>query len=185
MRLLAIPCLALALSQLGVAAWLQLKAVLAQQLIVAAWQAPGQKKPWPWADTFPLARLELPAQGQTLYVLAGGHGQALAFGPGHDSGSSLPGEQGMIVIGGHRDTHFAVLEHVAVGDRLQLTGKDQRSYAYEVQSLQVLDSRRQPLELHGDGVALVTCFPFDALSAGGPLRYVVLARPAVLLPEAP
>jgi sortase A len=43
--------------------------------------------------------------------------------------------------------------------------------------MQVVDSRRQPLQLSGDGLALVTCFPFDALTAGGPLRYVVIATP--------
>ncbi|MEE4659312.1 MAG: class GN sortase, partial [Halieaceae bacterium] len=160
MRVLAIPALVLALSQLGPALWLELKATLAQQLIAAAWRAPGEARPWPWADTFPLARLDLPAQQASLYVLAGGQGHALAFGPAHDSRSSLPGTRGMTVIAGHRDTHFAVLEQVALGDALQLTDKTGLTHHYRVTDMQVVDSRRQPLQLSGDGLALVTCFPF-------------------------
>ncbi|MEM0952775.1 MAG: class GN sortase [Pseudomonadota bacterium] len=177
MRILAILCLALALSQFGSAAWLQMKAALAQQLIAAAWGAPGTKKPWRWADTYPVAKLVFSAQQQTLYVLAGRQGHALAFGPGHDGSSSPPNAPGITVIAGHRDTHFSVLQNLAVGDELSLTGKDQVTQRYRVETLEVADSQRRPLRLAGDGLALITCFPFDALSAGGPLRYVVVARP--------
>ncbi len=180
MRILAFTFLLLALGQLGGAGWIALKAAVAQQLIASAWRAPGKAKPWHWADTYPLAKLDLPAQQASLMVLAGGQGHALAFGPGYDLQSSLPGEPGRGLIAGHRDTHFAVLEDLALGDALRLTLKDGLQYHYRVESLQVVDSRRQALELTGNGLALVTCFPFDAINAGGPLRYVVLAQPVSL-----
>ena len=42
----------------------------------------------------------------------------------------------------------------------------------------VVDARRGSLLLDTDTsiLSLVTCYPFDAAEAGGPLRYVVTAR---------
>ena len=44
--------------------------------------------------------------------------------------------------------------------------------------LNVVDSRRGSLLLDTDDavLTLVTCYPFDAVDPGGPLRYVVTAR---------
>ena len=42
----------------------------------------------------------------------------MAFGPGHLSASSLPGQPGNSVIAGHRDTHFNFLQYVEVGESL-------------------------------------------------------------------
>ncbi len=166
------------MSQLGSGLYIQLKAALAQELIAAAWEDEDRDaKPWPWADTHPVARLELPAHDADLYVLAGRQGNALAFGPGLDRTSSPPGAPGVSVIGGHRDTHFAFLQHVEPGDELRLTGKDGRQFDYRVTETRIADIRRGPLRTAGDGVVLVTCFPFDSLDAGGPLRYLVVARP--------
>ncbi|MFD1583773.1 class GN sortase, partial [Microbulbifer halophilus] len=77
-------CLLAGLWQLGGAAWLLAKAELAQYLIAAAWEeklSSGESvEPWPWADTRPVAKLQL-ADREPLMVLAGGSGQALAVGP--------------------------------------------------------------------------------------------------------
>jgi sortase A len=176
-RFLALACLAAALSQLGAAAWIQLKAELAQQLIARAWEEPGAEKPWPWADTWPVARLQFPERDVDLYVLAGDRGNALAFGPGQQTGSAEPGDDGVTIIGGHRDTHFAFLQHVEPGDRLILTDKTRTTHRYRISQIRIADIRRGPLQAAGDGLILVTCFPFEALAAGGPLRYLVVAQP--------
>ena len=60
----------------------------------------------PGADMRPLARLRQPRLDVTQVVLDGASGRVLAFGPGHVTGSALPGVNGNIVISGHRDTHF-------------------------------------------------------------------------------
>jgi sortase A len=177
MRVLAIACLGLALSQLGSAVYIQLKAALAQQLIARAWAQPAPAAPWPWADTRPIARLDWPARNRALYILSGGRGNALAFGPAHDPSSSVPGATGVAIIGGHRDTHFAFLADVQAGEELTLTAKDGSLRRYRVAETRVADTRRGPLQAAGDGLLLVTCFPFNAVRAGGPLRYVVVARP--------
>ena len=113
-----------------------------------------------------------------LIVLAGGSGRTLAFGPGHLGASALPGEIGNMVIAGHRDTHFAFLQEVRRGDRLGIESFGGATYVYEVTGLDVVDSRRGSLVLDTDvsALTLVTCYPFDALEPGGPLRYVVTAR---------
>jgi hypothetical protein len=51
-------------------------------------------KPWPWADTWPIARLSAPRHGVDLFVLAGATGRTLAFGPGHVDGTARPGRPG-------------------------------------------------------------------------------------------
>ena len=80
---------------------------MAPLLIERAWQRSlndgGRPvKPWPWADTWPVARLTVPEQGIELLVLAGDSGNALAFGPGLAPYSTPPGVRGVAVIAGHR-----------------------------------------------------------------------------------
>jgi sortase A len=134
--------------------------------------------PWPWADTWPVARLSATSHDVELIVLAGGSGRTLAFGPGHLGASAMPGETGNMVIVGHRDTHFAFLRNVQRGDRLGIESFGGATYVYEVTGLDVVDSRTGSLVLDTDtpALTLVTCYPFDALEPGGPLRYVVTAR---------
>jgi sortase A len=111
-------------------------------------------------------------------VLAGGSGRTLAFGPGHLSASAMPGQPGNAVIAGHRDTHFSFLKRLDVGQPLALETVDGRSHLYQVVNIDVVDSRRSSLLLDTEDsmVSLVTCYPFDALEPGGPMRYVVTAR---------
>src|SRR5205814_2572418 len=68
--------LALGAASLLAGLWLPLKAALAEELLNRAWSAARQGgehvKPWPWADTWPVARLSLPPAAHTgpLIVLA-------------------------------------------------------------------------------------------------------------------
>lgn len=162
--------------------WIPLKAWLAQQLLQQAWQASvadtRPQRPWPWADHWPVARLSLDQHGIDQVVLAGDSGHALAFAPGYNRLSARPGERGTIMISGHRDTHFAFLQAVANGDEILLQGIDAERF-YRVTHTAVVDSRTTAVDLAGgpDQLLLVTCYPFDAMLAGGPLRYVVTAEP--------
>lgn len=182
-RLLACVVLLAGAWLLGSAGAIHGKALLAQWLIARAWaQTPeagpvaAPARPWPWADTWPVARLAVPSLGKTQYVLHGTSGQALAFGPGLDPAGAAPGEPGVVLLAGHRDTHFAWLASVAPGDRLELTGRAGKKVVYEIVQQRVLDSRAGPLRATlADGLVLVTCYPFEAVASGGPLRYVVEA----------
>jgi sortase A len=166
---------------LGQAAYIAAKAELAQVLIGKAWQRTlaGEQavKPWPWADTWPVARLEVPDRDVNLFVLAGANGRTIAFGPGHVFGTANPGEAGNSAIGGHRDTHLRFLKDVQIGERLVIERPDGRRVTYRVSDARVVD--KSAVEVLGqsgpDRLTLITCWPFDALRAGGPERYVVEA----------
>ena len=135
-------------------------------------------KPWPWADTWPIARLRMQHPSVDLIVLAGAYGRTLAFGPGHVTSSALPGQEGTVMLTGHRDTHFRFLKDVKLDDHIALTGSDGTTLQYRVIEQRVMDSRLEliPTGQDTEDLVLVTCFPFDAIRAGGPLRYVVRAE---------
>ena len=119
----------------------------------------------------------MPRLGIERYVLAGADGAAMAFGPGHVSGTPLPGEAGNSVIGGHRDTHLAFLAKLKPGDMLIAERADGRRVTYRVSGTEVLD-RREVWVTKQEGPArltLVTCNAFDAWHAGGNQRYVLVA----------
>jgi sortase A len=124
-----------------------------------------------------VARLSVPALGIERYVLAGADGSALAFGPGHVSGTPIPGEAGNSVIGGHRDTHLAFLRLLRPGDLLEVERADGTRVAYRSELASVLHKGDVWVAKQEgpDRLTLVTCYPFDALRAGGPQRYVVFA----------
>ncbi|MEH6519193.1 MAG: class GN sortase [Halioglobus sp.] len=174
------------LQQMASAGYIQAKAHLAQVLIGWSWQnslAAGgtPQKPWPWADTWPIARLEVPQSSVDLYVLSGSAGHALAFGPGHEPASAKPGEPGLSLIGGHRDTHFSFLRDMNGGERFSLQLPSGERLDYRVSDVGIVDINRDPLPVNlgeGEELLLVTCYPFDALVPGGPLRFVVRAQPA-------
>ena len=166
---------------LGQGAYIYAKAQLAQLLLERAWQralaGEAAPKPWPWADTWPVARLEAPALGVELFVLAGSSGRTLAFGPGHQAGTPAPGARGNSVIGGHRDTHLSFLEKISVGDSIRVQRADGVRVQYRVTQLDVLDKRDTWVTRNDAGtrLTLITCWPFNALRAGGDERYVVIA----------
>lgn len=166
------------------AGWIIAKAELAQWLIADAWQQSLnnqtshnlKKKPWQWADTWPVARLQAPKQDIDLYVLEGDTGNALAFGPGRNKSSRAVGK-GTSVIGGHRDTHFRFLKEVVLGEPLRVQTRSGQWLDYIIERQQIVDIHKNPLraQLDKQQLILVTCYPFDTLSANGPLRLVVTA----------
>lgn len=168
--------------QLGAGAYIPAKAWLAQELMQRAWLRAGRDverpAPWPWADTWPVARLTSKSHEIDLIVLAGGSGRTLAFGPGHLSASAMPGDIGNTVIAGHRDTHFQFLRSVEAGELLSLESASGQRHVYKVIGADVVDSRRGSLVLDTDAamLTLVTCYPFEAREPGGPLRYIVTAK---------
>jgi len=168
--------------QASAALYIPVKARLAQTLLEHAWMqtttGTAQARPWPWADTSPVARLRAPAQDVDLIVLSGATGRTLAFGPALADGSARPGGDGTSVIVGHRDTHFAFLKSLRVGDVLELQSPDGASERFVVRLIEIVDSRDARLRLDDQDrtLVLVTCYPFEALMSGGPLRYVVTAN---------
>ncbi len=167
--------------QVGAGGWIHAKAALAQALLASSWTriqyGEETARPWPWADTWPIARLQVPRVDADMLVLAGGSGRTLAFGPGHVDGSAKPGAAGMSVVIGHRDTHFRFLRDLLPGDEIRLTDRTAQAHKFIVRERHVVHESDTRLAMDTSGLALVTCYPFDAIETGGPLRYVVLAEP--------
>jgi len=166
------------------ALWIPLKAEVAQRLIERSWEktlnGDPDARPWPWADTRAEAILAIPGHGIRQVVLAGNSGRNLAFGPVFLDGTANSRDR---VINGHRDTHFRFLESLQAGDLIQLTTRESSTW-FEVRYLDVVDSRIEELVIDPglDRISLVTCYPFNSLQSGGPLRYVVTATPSGLNP---
>jgi len=182
-RLLFFVLILLAVGFGAAAGRIYLKAWLAQRLLHRAWAVTqaegGPVKPWPWADTWPIARLSMPGRGIDLIVLADASGRSMAFGPGLVAGTAPPGAVGNTVLSGHRDTQFRFLKDLRPGERMRLEAADgsRRDYAV-IETLIVNAHAVEILWDTGDAqLTLVTCYPFDAIAPGSPLRYVVRASP--------
>ena len=159
--------------------WVPAKAALAQYLLEESWehyQLTGDKRrPWPWADHYAIAQIQAPKQGVKQIVLSGDTGRSLAFAPGWNEQSGKGGAA--TVISAHRDTHFAFLKEVSQNDPIILQTA-QGDVEYRVVASDIIDATKNKInpEAFSDGLILVTCYPFDAIAAGGPLRYLVFAE---------
>ncbi|HEX4826422.1 MAG TPA: sortase [Candidatus Polarisedimenticolaceae bacterium] len=152
------------------AGWVHAKGAVGEVLIGRALDATLEdgvpRKPWSWADMVPVARLDVPRLGVSRPILSNASGSALAFGLGRVSGT------GLSIVAGHRDSWAAFLEDVKVGDELTVTSHE-RQVRYHVVGAEIV---RYDTALRGDGLSLVTCWPFDGL-LHSPWRYVVHCEP--------
>ena len=168
------------------AAYLYVKAQLAQTMLHQAWartlDAQQPIKPWSWADTTTAARLSYTLSdsdsGHSVIVLDNASGEAMAFGPGHVAGALDDASNTTIALGGHRDTHLAFLEFADKQSVFELQVPSGKTLTYHFEDSFVVDSSSQQLQIASDapGLVLITCYPFNALQTGGPLRLVVRAK---------
>ena len=170
----------------GQGAYIHAKALVAQILLQRAFAqsvATGHAvKPWSWADTWPVARIEIKRLHADAIALAGTSGQALAFGPGHVELTPNAGERGVAVYSAHRDTHFRFLKDAVVGDEIDVTRDDGKTFHYRVDGSSVVRFDASGIDPLRGGYELVlsTCWPFDAITSG-PDRYLLHAT---LIPSA-
>lgn len=170
---------AVSLWQFGQAGVVHGKAWLGQWLLERAWQQSQDSgepvAPWPGAVSHPVARLHVPRLDLDRLVLEGAETPVLAWGPGMETG---PG--GHRLLAAHRDTHFRFLERIETGDRFEMRYADGRVEHWRVRTTGVVDARDSALDmsLSAEVMTLVTCYPFNAATAGGPLRFVVGLEPA-------
>jgi len=93
--------------------WSELEA---NRAAVGARAGVGGEMTWAAAPGAPVARLIIPRLGLDEVVVEGVGDDALRAGPGHMTGSALPGDPGNAVISAHRDRHFKGLGALAAGD---------------------------------------------------------------------
>jgi len=168
------------------ALYLHAKADLAGILIRHAWKQSiesGQPHaPWPWADTHPVARLQIPRLGYDEIVLEGASPRNLAFGPARLFSGVELGESGNLVLAGHRTSWFKPLEAIAQGESIQLEWFDSHRQShqrtYRVSKIQVVEPQDVTLlaPTSQDALTLITCYPFGR-SPRSPQRFIVRALP--------
>lgn len=170
---------------IGQGTYIHAKAFVAQQLLELAWNnvISGQtkSKPWPWADTWPIARIKVPRLDIDLIVLAGDSGRTLAFGPGHNFASVTPGLKGNSLISAHRDTHFNFLQNLKLDDNIFIQTAQSDNKLFKVISTKIvdMDHARFLNDQASAYIHLVSCYPFDSIVPGGSRRYIVSARETV------
>ena len=182
------------------ASWLPAKAWLSQQLIQYSWQhsmAAHEKsavqnqgkllgqgqinpiaiKPWPWADTFPIAELTFQRLDKSIVVLNGGDPTTLAFSAGAIAPFNQPHVTKPFVVAGHRDSHFAFLQDIAMKDVISLIDTQGKKQLYQVENIAIVDAAIGQLPLLADeqSLVLITCYPFQGMSNDADERYVITA----------
>lgn len=171
----------------GRAEYLSAKAKLAGVLIRRAWELSMHSgephAPWPWADSYPIARLQIPRLDYDEIVLDDATPRTLAFGPALLLSGSAIGKPGNVVLAGHRTSWFRPLEKIAQGDRIEIVWFDRHrgglyERTYHVDLIQVAEPQDVTLlaPTPEDALTLVTCYPFGS-SPRSPLRYMVRASP--------
>jgi len=163
----------LSVGSAGKASYLSGKAWLAQCLLNHAWsqsESSGDPiKPWPWADIHPVAKLIVPRLNKTQIVLESHSSEAMAFGPG------LIQRDNSFFLAGHRDSHFAFLSQLVIGDSVELRMPNGESHSATIQAIEIIDTEKQKeISIPDNSIILLTCYPFNAVRAGGPLRYVAV-----------
>jgi sortase A len=80
------------------------------------------------------------------------------------------------VYSAHRDTHFAFLKNVVIGDEIDVKRSDGRRFRYRVDATSVVRFDASGIDPLKGGYELVlsTCWPFGSLTSG-PERYLLHA----------
>lgn len=116
----------------------------------------------------PTIELELP-------IIQGTGTDDLKKGVGHFLQSVLPGEEDNCVLSGHRDTVFAKLGELMIGDQVILH-TSAGTFTYEVSGTRIVDKDDKTVIVPTDHavLTLTTCYPFRYIGPA-PDRYIVSA----------
>jgi sortase A len=119
--------------------------------------------------------LEIPRLGLDEVVVEGVDEPSLRAGPGHMTGSALPGENGNAVISAHRDRHFKSLGKIVVGDTI-FTDASEGSRKWIVSRIRVVDADAPVLRTSTTPLlTLTTCWPVRYFGPA-PERLIVEAK---------
>ena len=160
---------------------IEVKARVAQLLLQYAWyktiMTGEDQLPWRSFDGFPVLRLTIPRYEVDQIVLAGTSGQSLFFGPAFHKESKLPGSGGTTVLSSHRDSHGIYIKQLKKGDIIKLQDRFQEWHTYTIDDFVILNVKTDTITTTNakEVLLIITCYPFNALTSGTPLRYVVSA----------
>ena len=119
---------------------------------------------------------QLIINNQSVTIYCGIDEETLKNGPGWMPESSLPGDDSMSVILGHRNrNHLKIIETVQVGDEICFCYLDGRTISYSVTDVQIFENSADWVLPQPDGnmLVIVTCYPFRySGSAPGKIQVV-------------
>jgi len=158
---------------------IEVKAKVAQVLLDYTWNKSLKEnkpyKPWPSFDGSPILKLEIPRFNISQIVLEGTSGQALAFAPAFHKETYLPSSNKITAISSHRDSHGEYIKNLEIGDILKLQDLDKNWHTYKIEEFLIVNVKETITINKKNRLLLITCYPFDALLSGTPLRYIVSA----------
>ncbi|RST72223.1 class D sortase [Siminovitchia acidinfaciens] len=121
--------------------------------------------------------LELPTLDESLPIIEGVDEDELAQGVGHYNGTSLPTEQGQIVLSGHRDTVFRRLGELNIGDLL-VVKMPYGQFQYIIEKTEIVRADDLTVirpEIDEELLTVTTCYPFRYVG-NAPDRYIIYAK---------
>ncbi|MBT2727026.1 class D sortase [Bacillus sp. ISL-75] len=154
----------------------QAKELIADQPENAPKKRDVNSKPPEMGETVGL--LAIPKIKAELAIIEGTDPDDLEKGVGHYKGAYYPGDQGQIVLSGHRDTVFRKLGELEIGDSLKLE-MPYGSYTYEIIGTKIVKSNDTSiisLQHNKEELILTTCYPFSYIG-NAPKRYIIYAKP--------
>nr|WP_081798054.1 class D sortase [Neobacillus dielmonensis] len=122
--------------------------------------------------------LVIPKLKSELAIIEGTDPDDLAKGVGHYKGSYFPGDNGQIVLSGHRDTVFRHLGELKIGDTFQVKMPN-GNFTYEITDTKIVKSNDTSiitLQNQKEELIVTTCYPFRYVG-NAPKRYIIYAKP--------
>ncbi|MBW3496683.1 class D sortase [Bacillus sp. FDAARGOS_1420] len=161
---------------------------LSKQTVLLAHTAFTPYKPEDPDKTFQQAWSELPEPGSKIGdlvfktldykvpVVQGTHDAELKSGVGHFAGSSLPGQDGNVVLSGHRNTSFRKLEYLKMGDSIEFA-TPYGNFIYEITDFKITNAKDETIIVptNYETLTLTTCYPFEYIG-DAPARFVVFTK---------
>lgn len=125
--------------------------------------------------------LAIPAIGLSAPVLEGLSNSVLDVAVGHDPSTVWPGSRGESLLLAHDVTYFSRLDRVRQGAIVTFTSGCERSVFRVIANAVMRPGTALAIPPSGSGLALITCWPTNALF-WTPLRYVVELQLVARLP---
>jgi sortase A len=123
-----------------------------------------------------IGKIDIGRVGLSAIIAEGTDNRTLRRAVGHVPSTPLPGDDGNVVLAGHRDSFFRALRTVQEGDEIELTTPG-ATLRYEITSIEVVGAEDTDVlwPTREKSLTLITCYPFHYIGPA-PDRYVVRAR---------
>ena len=123
-----------------------------------------------------LGTISIPTINKTFNIFEGTEPKQLDKGVGHYVNSVMPGLSDNSVLAGHRDTVFAELGKVKLGELIRIRVRE-GIFSYKVAAIRIVDKNDRTVIVPTSEATLTlsTCFPFRFIG-NAPKRYIVTAK---------